>query len=198
MASLRVAGARGSGDGQRSDAALVEAARAGDRQAFGELYDRHRAVVHLAVGDNVRDPDQRADVVQEAFTRALARLDSLTDPERFRPWLLQIARHAAIDARRRRTTTEPDHLDDLATPVRSRDPGPDLLAEVADLAARLESGMARMSPRDATALALAVHFGFGPADIAAALGITVGNAKVVLHRARRRLRAAAGIDALAS
>jgi len=40
--------------------------------------------------------------------------------------------------------------------------------------------------------ALAAEFGFGPTEIAAALGITPGNAKVVLHRARRRLRASLG------
>jgi DNA-directed RNA polymerase specialized sigma24 family protein len=35
-----------------------------------------------------------------------------------------------------------------------------------------------------------VQFGFGPDDVAAALDISYGNAKVVVHRARARLRAA--------
>ena len=43
--------------------------------------------------------------------------------------------------------------------------------------------------RDAASVGV-VHFGFGPHEVAAGLGISYGNAKVVLHRARARLRAA--------
>jgi len=39
-------------------------------------------------------------------------------------------------------------------------------------------------------VSMVVHLGFGPDEVAAALGISRGNVKVVLHRARRRLRAA--------
>ena len=38
--------------------------------------------------------------MQEAFARALQRLDTLQQPDRFRSWLLSIARNVAIDLRR--------------------------------------------------------------------------------------------------
>src|SRR4051812_30882601 len=81
---------------------LVSKLPAGDLGTFDELYRRHAGAVHLAVRDNVHAHESVADVVQEVFLRALERLDTLRDAERFRPWLLSIARHAAIDHRRAR------------------------------------------------------------------------------------------------
>lgn len=177
------------------DADLVAAARAGDDRAFGMLYERHRGAVRMAVSDNVDDREGREDLVQESFIRALGALDQLSDPQRFRPWLLQIARNAAIDARRRGRRLVVERIDDdTSRELPSRDADPAELSELADLARRLESGMARMSRRDALVLSLAVQFGFGPGEIAEALGITPNNAKVVLHRARRRLRLAIELE----
>lgn len=172
------------------DAELVAATRRGDTDAYAVLYRRHAPAVARAVGDNVADREERLDVVQEAFVRALDKLDGLRDDDHFRPWLLQIARNAAIDHRRKRLAFSPQSIDTLVEPPAGLDPGPELLAEVAELAGRVQDGLATLSPRDATAVGMAAHLGFGPTEIGAALGITPNNAKVVLHRARRRLRSA--------
>ncbi len=172
------------------DAALVGNARRGDGDAFAALFARHRQAVHTAVAARLRDPEDRRDVVQEAFARAYQRLDTLGDPAAFRPWVLQIARNAAVDVLRRRSRYPAVSLDDQPGLPPADDPAPDEQAELGELAARVRDGVALLSQRDATALALAVHFGFGPRELAAALGITPGAAKVVLHRARKRLRAA--------
>jgi RNA polymerase sigma-70 factor (ECF subfamily) len=68
--------------------------------------------------------------------------------------------------------------------------GPDSLAEVRELAAQVEGCVSGLSQRDATALAMVTYLGFGPEQVAAALGLTPGAAKVLIHRARRRLRQA--------
>jgi RNA polymerase sigma-70 factor (ECF subfamily) len=183
---------RGTSPGARDDSTLAVAAAGGDSDAFAELYRRHSGAVRAAIRDNVRGPEDQLDVLQETFTRALARLDTLADPTRFRPWVLQIARHAAIDHRRHRRLITFEGLDHQPRPPASGDPMPDLIAEMRELAGSVSLGLARLSTRDATAVALAAEFGFGPTEIAAALGITPGNAKVVLHRARRRLRASLG------
>jgi RNA polymerase sigma-70 factor (ECF subfamily) len=182
--------------GLAGDADLVAATRSGDGEAFGELFRRHAGAVAMAVGDHVSDSEQRRDLVQEAFTRALARLDALRDPGRFRPWVLQIARYAAIDALRGRRGARHEPLDEeLAGPADRDDPAS--LAELRQLAAALVAGVGRLAERDATALALAVHLELSPAEIAAALGVTPGNAKVIVHRARRRLRDAITEPAMA-
>ncbi len=67
------------------DRALVDAVRAGEAEAFSALYRAHVGAVRAAVRDNVHDPEGIADVVQDTFARALERLPSLRDPDRFRP-----------------------------------------------------------------------------------------------------------------
>src|SRR5207249_10400733 len=86
------------------DGELVEAARAGDRHAFGELLGRHsaraRAVVRALVG-----PEDAEDVVQEAALCAYLDLGRLREPDRFGGWLCGIAVNLARMRLRRRDAT---------------------------------------------------------------------------------------------
>jgi RNA polymerase sigma-70 factor, ECF subfamily len=178
-------GSHGSGE---DDAVLVSRIRRGSRAAGETIYARHVRLVRFVVADNVRDSHEIDDVVQEVFARAFARIETLNDPSRFRPWLLQIARRAAIDARRIRCRrpefTSVDHYD-----LVDGGPGPDLVVEVRDLAAAVAEGLVGLGLRDRMVLTLVVELGFGLEDVALALDVSYGTAKVVLHRARRRLRA---------
>ena len=177
----------------RTDAELVVAVRAGDPHAFADLYREHAESVRKVAYSLVGDRDGAADVVQDTFTRALQHLPELREPDRFRPWLLSIARHAATDqlrARRRIVT-----LDDEAEPA-ATGPGPESLAELRELAEQVQGCVSGLSRRDATAVALVTHLGFTPAQVADALGVTQGAAKVIVHRARRRLRHALTLQLL--
>jgi RNA polymerase sigma-70 factor (ECF subfamily) len=173
------------------DAELVELVRAGHPSAFATLYRAHAPAVYRVARERVPVVEAATDVVQETFARALASLDKLREPDRFRPWILSIARHAAIDDRRSRSRLTPLG-DESAGALPSDDRGPEEVAELAELAELLEVCVGDLSPRDATAVYLVTHLGLSPAEVGAALGISPGAAKVVVHRARRRLR-----DALA-
>ncbi len=177
------------------DGALVQALRGGDLAAFETLYARHVPGVRAVVRDHVRHADDAADVVQETFTRAFESLPRLSEAERFRPWLLSIARHTAIDAGRVLSKRQPELLE-AADALPSLDPTPDELAEIAELAAVVRIAIGGLSARDATALGL-IALGFSVHDVARALGIGHGAAKVVLHRGRRRLRSAFLLEILA-
>ena len=136
-----------------------------------------------------------ADIVQDTFARALQHLADLRDPGRFRPWLLSIARHASVDHLRtakRVIALEAEQAEALA----SRDASPDDVAELNELARRVQVGVTGLSRRDATAVALVTQLGFSPAQVADALGVTHGAAKVIVHRARRRLRRALVLELL--
>jgi len=88
------------------DTLLVEAARGGDRSAYGRLYDRHARMVHGILLARV-PPGEVDDLVQDVFLQALPRLNSLRDAARFGAWLAAIARNRANDYyRRSRATTE--------------------------------------------------------------------------------------------
>ncbi|MEZ5378124.1 MAG: sigma-70 family RNA polymerase sigma factor [Acidimicrobiales bacterium] len=173
-----------------SDADLASAAAAGDDAAFNVLHLRYESLVRSVVRAEARGHRDTDDITQEVFARAWTKLPGLRDSALFRPWLLQITRRAIVDHYRhhaRRPTLEND--DDLALgALPSATAGPDEITELRDLARSVKSGIGGLSKRDATALSLAVHFGFGPTEIGEALSISPGNAKVVLHRARKRLR----------
>src|SRR5689334_14408504 len=82
---------------ERSDTELVRRVRDGDQGAIAELYERHSGTVRFVIRDRVRDADMVEELVQETFTRALERLERLRRPDRFRSWLLAIARNVATD-----------------------------------------------------------------------------------------------------
>ena len=90
------------------DVVSVSAAMRGDPTGFAALYRRHVGAVRMAIRDNVHDTEGVADAVQDTFAKAFSRLEALREPERFRPWLLQIARNTAIDHRRVRRRVEYD------------------------------------------------------------------------------------------
>jgi RNA polymerase sigma factor (sigma-70 family) len=173
------------------DELLVAATLAGDDHAFAELYRRHAPAVAAAIRDRERDPERVADAVQESFARALARLDALREPTRFRAWVLAIGRNIGTDHQRSAGQVRLESIagdsDDRAEPT---DPaaGPDELASLGELATLVRGCVAGLSPRDATAVGMVTWLGLGPAEVAAGLGISHGAAKVLLHRARRRLR----------
>lgn len=87
-----------------SDRELLVACRAGNRDAFGQFYVRHRA---LLLGYLVRrvggDPEIAADLMAEAFASALlTTLDTdQTLPDAPAAWLFRVARNLMIDSTRR-------------------------------------------------------------------------------------------------
>src|SRR5689334_22679732 len=84
------------------DAMCVAAVLAGDAGAFRVLFDRHAAAVRRFLRDLTRDEAVADEATQETFVRAHARLASLRDDQRLRPWLLGIARRVCLEETRRR------------------------------------------------------------------------------------------------
>jgi RNA polymerase sigma-70 factor (ECF subfamily) len=83
-----------------NDLGLVKAAIAGDRRAWSALYDRYAKAVHGCILAKVPAIDAE-DLAQDVFVFALARLETLEDPERFGGWLMTIARNRRTDYWRR-------------------------------------------------------------------------------------------------
>lgn len=80
---------------QRPDRELVDEAREGSSEAFGELVRRHRARVYGWAARLTRDGYLAEDIVQEALIRAFLQLDQLLDSRRFGAWLKTIVRNQA-------------------------------------------------------------------------------------------------------
>jgi RNA polymerase sigma-70 factor (ECF subfamily) len=89
------------------EAGLLRQAQNGDRAAFGQLVAGYQDRLYNAVLRFVGDAEEAAEITQEAFTRALTRLDSFRGDSAPYTWLFRIAMNLAISAlrdnRRRRT-----------------------------------------------------------------------------------------------
>jgi len=167
----------------RASDALVSAARAGDRMAFGRLYDRYARMVHGILLCRVppRDVD---DLVQEVFLLALQQLHSLRDISRFGAWLTTITRNRANDHYRK------------ASPVdRSTDPAAEEQAEsrtndpVVEQEAAMTLAVLRTLPETyRESLTLRLVEGMTGPEIAARMGLTHGSVRVNLHRGMHMLR----------
>lgn len=84
-----------------STAELVRRAQCGDCEAFAVLYDRHARLVRAVCYDATGDAGLAEDQAQDVFLRVYQKLVQLREPERFVPWLAEIARRVGRDWRRR-------------------------------------------------------------------------------------------------
>jgi RNA polymerase sigma factor (sigma-70 family) len=85
-----------------NEARLVDAARRGNRNAFGELVLRYERRLIRLIGQFVTDVDQAEDLAQETFVRAYQRLDQFDPARRFGPWLFRIGVNLTLDFLRKR------------------------------------------------------------------------------------------------
>src|SRR5437016_947240 len=70
----------------QDEVALVQAARAGDRFAFGQLYQRYGRMVHGILLSRV-PPGAVDDLVQDVFLKAMVQLHHLRDDDKFGGWI---------------------------------------------------------------------------------------------------------------
>lgn len=172
----------------RTSTGLLDAARTGDAAAREELVTRHLDTVRAVCGSRLRSPHDVADATQETFVRALARLDQVRDADRLDAWLRAIAVRVCADQGRhlQRALVVADPVGETATD----DPGPAELLLAGEEASRLHATLATLGERDRQALWLRDAVGLPVAHVAADLGVTEGSARVLLARARDRLRTA--------
>jgi RNA polymerase sigma-70 factor, ECF subfamily len=163
-------------EGAEPDGVLVDAARAGDRGAFGRLYRRHARMVHGLLLTQVSSADVE-DLVHDVFLRAMRKLESLRDGSAFGPWVASIARNRAIDHHRARPLQRDDS--EVALPP----------AAPAEVQAHAVLAIIRELPlayRETLVLRL-VEGMTGP-EIAARTGLTPESVRVNLHRGMKKLR----------
>lgn len=85
-----------------SDARLIELARRGDSEAFGDLVLRYERRLVRVILRFVHDQELARDLAQEAFLKAFQRLEQFDPSRRFGPWLFRIGVNLTLDHLRRR------------------------------------------------------------------------------------------------
>lgn len=169
----------------RDDLQLLDAWAEGDREAAGELLDRHvDAIARFFRGKVGAEVD---DFVQEVFTRCLARRASLEPGTSFRAYAFTVARNLLYEHYRdegRRGLFDPDH-----TSLADLGPTPSAVVH-RDREQRLLMAAMRTIPL-ASQIALELFYWeeLGVAEMATVLAVPEGTVKSRLHRARTQLRA---------
>ena len=164
---------------------LAERAISGDRLALEELIRLHQHRVIAVCRARLRRPEDVDDAVQETFIRALKYVHQLRDPESFGPWLRTIAGRVCVDIARDRSRRHASVLEDTAIDAGAR---PDEAMEVAEEQRRVHAALQGLGERDRQALWLRHGVEAPISQIAEELGVTEGSARVLLTRARIRLR----------
>ncbi|MEU9877477.1 RNA polymerase sigma factor [Streptomyces phaeochromogenes] len=164
--------------------------RAGDPDAFRQLFDEHASVVHRHAVRMTGNWVMADDIVSLTFLEAWRlRERVLPGDDSLRPWLLgiatNVARNTARAARRHQAALSkvppPDPVPDFADEVTQR------MADTAELAAA-QKALSRMRRGEREVFTLCVWEGLDAATAAEALGVAVGTVRARLSRARKRLR----------
>lgn len=172
------------------DDALVGRAQHGENAAFRALFERHVVSVRRFLRDLLRDAHAADDATQESFARAHAQLPKLTERDRFKPWLLGIARNVAFEARRVRVHAVYDNdsdesdVPDAVIPS----PNPEALLLNQELEKHFNEALSSLSENRRAALLMRLDHGISYDDIAATFGWSIPTVKNEIHRARLKLR----------
>jgi RNA polymerase sigma-70 factor (ECF subfamily) len=148
---------------------------------FEQLYNTYFADVHRFAVWLTHDATEAEDVTSETFIRAWAKRDRFRT-ETLKGYLFAIARNIFIKGRHRSNKDEqlPEELADGS-------PDPHRAAAARMDLDRVTSALSQMPSPDRLALVMRTEHSLPYEEIARVLEISVGAARVRVHRARRRL-----------
>jgi RNA polymerase sigma-70 factor (ECF subfamily) len=174
-------------DGQGpSDSELLRRHVAGDNEAFGELFRRHRDRLWAVALRTVCDPDEAADALQDAMVSAFRRAGDFRGDSAVTTWLHRIVVNASLDRLRRRAARPAVPIgDEEVFEVRAAQDGDP--ARTTDTRLDVDAALRMLPPPQRAALVLVDMLGFSVADAAVILDTSPGTVKSRCARARARL-----------
>jgi RNA polymerase sigma-70 factor (ECF subfamily) len=167
----------------------IEAARQGDRNAFGCLVEVYQGPVYNLAYRMLGDAYEAEDAAQETFLRAYRKLGSYDPTRKFSTWLLSIASHHCIDLLRRRRMTLLS-LEDEGLPASalvSDQPGPEPHAMQSEREAQIQALLNTLSDDHRAVVVLHYWYDLSYEEIARVTDSTLSAVKSRLFRARRML-----------
>ncbi len=194
---------------ERSDSDLVLRAQAGDRDAFGALYDLYAPRIYDLCIHMLRDPEDAADATAEVFLAAAEHVEQLVDPAKVKSWLYAIARNQVYRRSRQRSrevafdvadvesiewSSDRDEGDDHDgdDPMTTTDDRDLTLTVPAMSAALVRDAALGLTDRDRLVLEMTLAGGLDGRALGDALGVSVDGAHQASHRMRERLARSVG------
>ncbi|MCH2201688.1 MAG: RNA polymerase sigma factor [Fuerstiella sp.] len=173
-----------------SDARLVEGARRGDSESFGQLVLRYERRVMRVVRRFMPDDQMAQDLTQEAFLRAFERLEQFDPSRRFGPWLFRIAVNLTYDHLRRMKRRGKWALFSESGQERTPDPATTDPRLHLDLSQEVQMVLADVPEAYRTVLILRDLEGFSTSEVAAVTERSEATIRWRLAEARRMFREA--------
>jgi RNA polymerase sigma-70 factor (ECF subfamily) len=171
----------------RTTAELVEAAQMGDREAFGELFERYENTVYNVGFRRLGDHGEAQELSQEVFVQALLKIDQLRVPEAFAGWIVSITHRMAINRAVRRRPVAPAETETIETVyVENRTPLANALDQ--ERARQVRAGLERLGQLDRDTLVAFYVDGQSLVEMSDAFRSPIGTIKRRLHVARKRLK----------
>lgn len=160
---------------------------------FESAYVTYRGVIYGHVLKMMGNETDAEDLTVTAFEKAMKAWERRPPEHELRPWLFRIATNACLDELRRRQRIQWRPWDLFASVFHPSQVAPDnpekdaLRNERIDV---LREALASLAPRDRAALVMRECYGLSNEEVGQALNISRDGAKMMLFRARERLRAA--------
>ncbi len=170
----------------RTVADLVRSAQSGDRDAFGELFERYRPIIVALAMRRVRNPDEAEELAQDVFIQAMQKINRLRVPEAFGGWLRQIVHRMAINRTTRNRTAlacDPEMFEATCLAIGA----PDEFAQQREEAKAIRDGIDRLCDLDQATLRAFYLQSKSLIEMSDESGAPIGTIKRRLHVARKRL-----------
>jgi RNA polymerase sigma-70 factor (ECF subfamily) len=165
---------------------LVRAAQDGDRDAFGELFNRYRDTIVALAMRRVRNADEAEELAQDVFIQAMQKIDQLRVPEAFGGWLRQIVSRMAINRLTRSRTALPCDPETLEATCLANG-SPEEYAEERETAQSIRDGIDRLGSIDQETLKAFYLQSKSLIEMSNEFDAPIGTIKRRLHVARKRL-----------
>ena len=171
-----------------SDETLIAFARSGDRRGFSMLFVRYRERLFHAMLRMVGSRSAADDLVQDAFLRAFAKIDTFREDSQFFSWVFRIAinlRHTHF-----RKIAREIYIADLGSWHDQPSPAlaPDSKLEVTELVQIVRVALNRIEPHHRSILILREYECLSYREIGKRLGVEVGTVRSRISRARAKMR----------
>jgi len=171
---------------KQNESALVCAAQRSDKEALQRLLTRNWPWLKGLVYSILGDADEVDDVLQDICVRVIAKIDSLREPERFRPWLAVLAKRQALRHRQQKAR-RPGSLNEELAGLQCDEKAPQLFEKIEqkEQCRRILQAVRLLPEKYRQVFMLAYAGDLTYANIAEILDIPVTTVQIRLVRARR-------------